>query len=67
MYILTVWHRAPHAAFKCKNYYQSREEIRQTFFCQIGFIADSLNFNPSKLLSFMVYRHLNYYNAYNAL
>ena len=25
----------PHAAFKCKNYYRSHGEIRQTFFHQI--------------------------------
>ena len=44
----------PHAAFKCKNYYQSHGEICQTFFRQIDFFADSPNFNPSKLLSFTV-------------
>ena len=44
----------PHAAFKCKNYYRSLGEIRQTFFRQIDFFADSPNFNPSKLLSFTV-------------
>ena len=44
----------PHAAFKCKNYYQSRREICQTFFRQIDFFVDSPNFNSSKLSSFTI-------------
>ena len=46
--------RHSHTAFKHNNYYRLCGEIRQTFFCQIGFFADSPNFNPSKLSSFTV-------------
>ena len=54
----------PYVAFKCKNYYRSRGEIRQTFFHQIDFFADSPNFNPFKLSPFTVLNLLYNYNSF---
>ena len=53
--VIAIRHFPTHVAFKCNNYYRSCGEIRQTFFRQIDFFADSPNFNPSKLLSFTVF------------